>query len=168
MKKILLLTADLFDERELIYPYFRVQEAGFGADVAGEEAKAYKSKAGLSFEANKAFKDIKADDYAGLIIPGGFAPDKIRVNKDALNLVKAFNDQEKPIAMICHAGWVGISAGILEGVEATAVSMIKDDMINAGVTWKDEEVVVSKNIITSRTPDDLPAFMKAFLEAVEK
>lgn len=168
MKKILLLTADLFDERELIYPYYRVQEAGFEAEVAATEAKAYKSKAGMSFKADKAFKDISADDYAGLIIPGGFAPDKIRTDEDAINLVKAFHEADKPIAMICHAGWVGISAGILKDKKATSVKAISDDMKNAGANWVDEEVVVDGNLITSRTPADLPVFMEAFLKSLDQ
>lgn len=106
------------------------------------------------------------DDCEGLLIPGGFAPDRFRQSEEALQLVRDFNEQEKPIGMICHAGWTGISAGILEGVKATSTKAIKDDMVNAGVQWVDEAPVIDGNIITARNPGDLASYVKAYLTLV--
>ena len=167
MKKILIFTADVFDDREFIYPFYRVQEAGYEVDVAGPEKGKYKSKNGFENEANLAFSDAKTEDYDALIIPGGYAPDKIRTSEDALRLTKEFKDAGKPIAMICHAGWVGASANVIDGGKMTSTPTIKDDMINAGANWVDEEVVVDKGFITSRKPEDLPAFMQALLVALQ-
>ena len=163
-KKILSYVADLFDERELIYPAYRVKEEGYEIVFAGPTKGEFTGKEGVKQESDIAFKDVNVDDYEGLLIPGGFAPDKIRKEKEALEVVRKFHEQGKPIAMICHAGWVGISAKILDGVKATSTPTIKDDMINAGVNWVDEAPVVAKNIVTGRNPGDLHVYVKAFLE----
>lgn len=166
-KKFLSFIGDLYDEKEFIYPYYRLQEAGFQVDVAGTDTIAYNGKNGMAEKATIRFKDVNVDEYAGLVIPGGFAPDRMRQDKDALELVRRFNEQNKPIAMICHAGWVGISAGIMEDVTATATPAIKDDMVNAGVKWSDEPVV-DGNIITARNPGDLAVYVKMILDAIEE
>lgn len=166
-KKALMFIAPVFDEKELIYPYYRIQEAGYDVDVAGEEVKEYKGKTDFAFEANITYADAKEEDYDTLIIPGGYAPDKMRTDQDALKLVKAFHEAGKPIAMICHAGWVAASADVINGVKLTSTKAIKDDLVNAGAQWEDSEVVVDKGFITSRSPDDLPAFMKALLEVLD-
>jgi len=167
MKKALIFIGPLFDEKELVYPYYRFLEAGYQVDVAGAEAGEYKGKSGFAFPANLAFAQAQADDYAVLFIPGGYAPDKIRRDADALRLAREFHKAQKPVGMICHAGWVGVSAGLLKGVRLTSVNAIRDDLVNAGAEWVDEEVVVHGGFVTSRSPDDLPAFMKALLAQAE-
>lgn len=165
-KKILSYIADLYDERELIYPAYRVKEEGYEVVFAGPEKKTYKGKEGLTQDADISFDQINVDDYEGLLIPGGFAPDKMRVSKAALEAVRKFNEQEKPIAMICHAGWVGISAGIIDGKRVTSTLAIKDDMVNAGGKWVDEAPVIDGNIVTARNPGDLHVYVKAFLDLI--
>lgn len=166
-KKILSFIADLYDERELIYPAYRVKEEGYEIVFAGPKKDTFKGKEGVTQEADLAFADVNVDDYEGLLIPGGFAPDKIRKEEDALELVRKFDEQDKPIAMICHAGWVGISAKILDGVKATSTPTIKDDMVNAGANWVDDAPVVDGNIVTGRNPDDLHVYVKAFLDLLK-
>jgi protease I len=166
--KIAILIADLFNESELLYPYYRVQEAGYQAVLVGAEVQEYRSKLGLPMKADLAAADVRAEEFAGLVIPGGFAPDYLRRLAAILSLVKACNKAEKPIAAICHAGWVIISAGIVHGRNVTGTMAIKDDLINAGGIYHDQAVVIDRNLITSRKPDDLPSFMKAFLEALTK
>ncbi len=166
--KIAILIADLFNESELIYPYYRVQEAGYQAILVGAEVQEYRSKLGLPMKADLAAADVRAEEFAGLVIPGGFAPDSLRRSPAILSLVKACDKAQKPIAAICHAGWVIISAGIVHGRNVTGTMAIKDDLINAGGFYHDEAVVIDRNLITSRKPDDLPCFMKAFLKALTK
>ena len=167
-KKALMFIAPVVDEKELLYPYYRLQEAGYVVDVAGPKAQEYKGKTGLAFEAGLAFKEAREADYAALVIPGGYAPDKMRTDPDALKLVKAFHAAGKPIGMICHAGWVAASAGVIKGVRLTSTRAIKDDLVNAGAKWEDSEVVVDQGFVTSRSPADLPAFMLALLKELEK
>ncbi len=168
MKKALMFIGPIFDEFEFIYPYYRLQEAGYKVDVAGEKTGEYKGKTGLAARANITFKEAKEADYDTLVIPGGYAPDKVRREKEALDLVRAFHKSGKPIAMICHAGWVGASAGVMKGVRVTSSPGIKDDLTNAGAQWEDSEVVGDQGFVTSRAPDDLPAFMKALLNELGK
>ena len=164
MKKALIFVDALFDEKEFLYPYYRLQEAGYEVDVAAAKAEEYAGKTGLKAAANVTFKEAKEGDYAALVIPGGYAPDKVRRHEDALKLVRAFHKAKKPIGMICHAGWVAVSADVLKGVKLTSTTAIKDDLVNAGAKWVDQEVVVDSGFVTSRSPDDLPAFMKALLK----
>ncbi|HSK69154.1 MAG TPA: type 1 glutamine amidotransferase domain-containing protein [Candidatus Limnocylindria bacterium] len=167
MKKALVFIGPQFDDREFTYPYYRLREAGFEVDVAGAEAGEYKGKTEFKFKADIPFSEAREEDYAVLVIPGGYAPDKIRTEPRALDLVRAFKKAGKPIGMICHAGWVAASAGVLEGVRLTSTKAIKDDLVNAGAKWEDAEVVVDGGFVTSRNPDDLPAFMKALLGELE-
>lgn len=162
--KILVFLAAQFDEREFIYPYYRMLEAGYGVVVAGPKKETYKGKTTFEWPVDAAFSGVKEADFDALIIPGGFAPDKIRVEQGALQLVQAFKKAGKPIAMICHAGWVAASAGAIKGVKLTSTKAIKDDLVNAGAVWVDKEVVVDQGFITSRSPADLPAFTKALLK----
>ena len=166
--KIAILIADLFNDSELIYPYYRVQEAGYQAVLVGPEVGEYRSKIGLPMKSDLAATDVRPEDFAGLVIPGGYAPDYLRRSSAILSLVKAFDRDLKPIAAICHAGWVIISAGILDGRNVTGTMAIKDDLVNAGGIYHDEAVVIDRNLITSRKPEDLPSFMKAFLETLAK
>ena len=164
MKKIAILVADFFDDNELFYPYYRFQEAGYHVDLIGAEAGAsFKSKKGQTATSDLAARDVKTSDYEALMIPGGFSPDYMRRSKDIVTFAKAMNDAEKPIGAICHGAWLLISAADLKGKTLTCYHSIRVDVENAGATYVDQEVVVDGNLITSRTPKDLPVFMKTFL-----
>jgi protease I len=168
-KNVLVLAADLFEDMELLYPLYRLREEDVAVTVAGLDESPVTGKKGHGpLPVQTTVDGLAADDFDGLVIPGGFAPDKLRRSAAVLSLVRAFHDAEKPIAFICHAGWVPISAQILKGRRATSVGAIRDDMVNAGVDWADEATVVDGNLISARTPDDLGPWMKALLEALEK
>jgi len=160
-KKMIILVEDMYNEFEFWYPYYRLKEAGVEVVVAGSGGSDYTSKAGLSAKANADAKDLNTADFDGIVIPGGYAPDIMRRHASMVTLVKDSFDAGKIVAAICHAGWMLASAKILANRRVTSFFAIKDDLIHAGADWVDEEVVVDKNLITSRTPDDLPAFMKA-------
>lgn len=163
-KKFVVFVEDLYNEHEFWYPRYRLLEAGASVVVAGTEAgKEYRSKIGLGAKSEVAFADLKPGDFDGVIIPGGFAPDFMRRSEAARKFVKDMDGQGKLVAYICHAGWLPISAGVVKGRKVTSFMAIKDDMINAGGDWQDAPVVVDRNMITSRKPDDLPAFMKAVI-----
>ncbi|HOJ82533.1 MAG TPA: type 1 glutamine amidotransferase domain-containing protein [Acetomicrobium flavidum] len=164
-KRFILFVEDEYEDLELWYPKIRLIEEGAETVVAGpEKGKLYRGKHGYPCKSDVSFDEVNPDSFDGIVIPGGYAPDKIRRHKKALDIVKKLNDSNKIVAFICHAGWVPISAGILKGRKATSVGAIKDDMVNAGVNWIDEAVVVDGNLISSRTPDDLPQFCKAIIE----
>jgi protease I len=165
-KKLLILVDDLFEDLEYYYPKIRLAEAGYQVVVAGNEKITYHGKKGLAAEPNLTIDEIKEDDYVGVIIPGGFAPDRLRRYPKVLELLKNYDKEGKLIAFICHAGWVPISAGIMKGRKATSVSAIKDDMVNAGTIWTDESVVVDKNLVSSRVPGDLGDFCKAIINTL--
>lgn len=168
MKKIAILIENLFDERELIYPYYRMLEAGFEVHLIGPEKDAvYKSKVGLTEKSTHASNEVSAKDYEAVIIPGGFSPDYMRRTKATIDFVRDMDKADKPIASICHGGWMLASACDIKGKKVTSTASIKDDLINAGANYVDEEVVVDGNIITSRSPKDLPAFSKAILEKLK-
>lgn len=163
--KILIFVADHYEDLEVQYPKYRLIEAGAKVVIAGEKAKeTYKGKYGYPCKSDIAFDDVKVDDYIGLIIPGGYAPDKLRRFPKALEIIQKFNKAKKLIAFICHAGWVPISAKVLKGIKCTSFFAIKDDMENAGAKWVDEPVVVDKHFISSRNPDDLPVFCAAIID----
>ncbi|RVU55008.1 type 1 glutamine amidotransferase domain-containing protein [Anaerosphaera multitolerans] len=169
MKKIAILIENLFDERELIYPYFRLSEEGYEIHLVGSQKDtAYNSKSGLTETSTHASKDIAAKDYAAVVIPGGFSPDFMRRTKETVDFVKEMNKLQKPIAAICHGPWMVASAVDIKGKNITSFYSMKDDLVNAGANYVDEEVVIDGNIITSRSPDDLVPFVKAIIEAVEK
>lgn len=164
MQKILLLVDDLYEDLELWYPKIRLEEAGFQVVVAGPEAKkVYQGKHGYPCTSDIKFQDIDTKEVAGVVIPGGYAPDRIRRHEEALEAVSACDKGKKLVAFICHGGWVACSAKILKGRKVTSFSAIRVDMENAGAHWADAEVVVDHNMISSRKPADLPAFMKAIL-----
>jgi protease I len=163
--KVGILIEELFDEREFIYPYYRVQESGLEPLVIGPESRAYKAKSGWMARADVAAHEVKAAELAGLVIPGGYAPDRLRRSADVLELVRTIDEAGKPLAAICHAGWVLISAGVIKG-RLTGYHSIKDDLTNAGADYVDEPLVVSGHLITSRGPADLPVWVRAFVEAV--
>jgi len=164
--KILALIAPLFEEMELLYPVYRLREAKHTVHIVGEKTKtAYKGKNGYLVTSDLSFDEVKSTDYAGVVIPGGFAPDKLRRIPAVLSCVKEMDEAQKPIGFICHGGWVPISAKILKGKRATGTTAIKDDLENAGAIWEDTPIVIDGHLISSRTPHDLPDFGRALVEA---
>lgn len=167
-KRIVVLVDTLYQELEVWYPYYRLKEAGAEVLLIGPDAGAtYNSKVGYPAKAEGSFKDLKASDYDGVIVPGGYAPDHMRRHVSALQFVADMNAQGKLVAAICHGGWLLCSAyGMLKGRRATSFFSIKDDLVNAGANWEDAEVVVDRNLVTSRKPDDLPAFCRASIQVL--
>ncbi|GAA0311910.1 protease I [Gracilibacillus halotolerans] len=164
-KKVIALVDEEFEDLELWYPVLRLREEGTQVDLVGEEkGKTYIGKYGVPATSDFAFNDINIDDYDGILVPGGWAPDKLRRYPEVLDMVRTMDEQQKPIGQICHAGWVLISAGILRGKKVTSTPGIKDDMTNAGSLWFDEAVVTDGHIISSRRPPDLPPYVKAFAD----
>lgn len=167
MKKIGILLENQFDEQELIYPYHRLREDYEVILIGSKKDTEYISKSGVKFVSTHASSEVDAEELAGLVIPGGFSPDFMRRTEATVELVRRLDELKRPIAAICHGGWMLASATNLKGRDVTSFYSIKDDLINAGGNWIDAEVVVSDHIITSRTPKDLPIFMKTFIEAVK-
>lgn len=165
--RVAVLVEEVYEDLELWYPTLRLREAGAEVKIVGPRAgDQYRSKHGYPATADLGMDDAHADDFDALVIPGGYAPDRMRRHSAMLNFVRAMHEAGKPIAFICHAGWVPISAGIVRGRAVTSVSAIKDDLINAGARWVDQEVVVDGNLISSRTPPDLPAFCRRLIEVL--
>ncbi|ABY92667.1 type 1 glutamine amidotransferase domain-containing protein [Thermoanaerobacter sp. CM-CNRG TB177] len=168
MKKIAILIENMYEEPELLYPYYRLKEEGYEVHLIGpEKDKVYTGKHGYPMKSTHASKDVKAEDYDAVIIPGGYSPDHMRRCNDTINFVKEMDKLQKTIAAICHGPWIMASACNLKGKKVTSFFSIKDDLINAGAQYVDEEVVVDGNLITSRTPNDLVAFVKAIIETVK-
>jgi protease I len=167
--KIALMVDDLYQTLELWYPYYRFKEEGYQVDlVAGEKNKEYHSKEGYPCVSTVSVREAKVDDYDCLVIPGGFAPDMMRRDEHVLRFVNAVVDRGKIIASICHGASVLCSTRILKGKKATGYIAIKDDITNAGATYVDSECVVDGKLITSRVPDDLPAFCSAVIKELAK
>jgi protease I len=166
-KRVLIFAANYYEELELWYPKIRLEEEGAATVVAGVGEQVYHGKRGsYPVTVDAQVEDVRAADFHGLVIPGGYAPDILRRHARVLSLTREIFTAGKPVAFICHAGWVPISAGIVKGRRGTSVGAIRDDLINAGMHWEDAEVVVDGNLISSRTPADLPAFMKALIAAL--
>lgn len=166
--KVAIFVEELYNEHEFWYPYYRMQEAGYEAVVVGTgRQEVFYSKFGMPVKPDVTADRVQTDDLVAVIIPGGFAPDKMRINQDMLRIVREALATGKVVGAICHAGWVLVSAGVLKGRRATACPMIKDDLVNAGATYLDQEVVVDGNLITSRLPADLPAFCREILKKLE-
>ena len=167
-RKVLILAGPLYEDLELWYPKLRLEEEGVATTVAGVGEKTYQGKRGYPVTVDTQADAVRAADYDALVIPGGFAPDQLRRHESVLRITRDMAGAGKPIAFICHAGWVPISARILKGRRATSVRAIKDDMENAGATWEDAPVVVDGNLISSRTPADLPQFCAALIAALRE
>ncbi len=166
-KKILALISEDFEDLELTYPVLRLREEGCEVVVVGEKAgHEYHGKYGVPYKSDLSFYDVDAGDYDGLLVPGGWAPDKLRRFPEVLSIVRDMDAAGKPIGEICHAGWVLISADILKGKKVTSTPGIKDDMTNAGAEWFDEACVVDGHIISARRPPDLPEYMKAYIRVL--
>ena len=163
-KSLLTFVEDLYEDLELWYPKLRLEEAGYATRIAAPEIKTYKGKHGYPAKADLLMNDARSQDFCGLLIPGGFMPDKLRRELKVLSLTREFFEQGKLVAFICHGGWIPISAKILKGKRATGSLGIKDDLENAGAIWVNESVVVDGNLISSRTPVDLAAFARAMVD----
>jgi len=165
--RVALLAENEYEDLELHYPLLRLREAGAEVVVVGTSVATFLSKHGYPVKADVTGDEVSADQFAGVVVPGGFAPDRLRRYPSILKLVRESHQQGKVVAAICHAGWVLASAGILKGKRVTSTPGIKDDMINAGATWLDQEVVVDGQMVTSRRPDDLPAFCREIIALLE-
>lgn len=166
-KKVIQLVEHEFEDLELWYPVLRLREEGADVQIVGPQAgETYTGKYGVPIQSDLAFADVDAADYDAILVPGGWSPDKLRRYPDVLRLVKDMDAAKKPIGQICHAGWVLISAKILNGVKVTSTPGIRDDMENAGAIWLDVPVVIDGHIISSRRPPDLPPYAKALADAL--
>lgn len=164
-KKILMFVDDQYEDLELWYPKIRLEEEGYEVIIAGvTKGKIYTGKHGYPCEAEASLDEIKAEDFDGLVIPGGFAPDKLRRIPKVLQLTNRIHKEGKLVAHICHAGWIPISARIIKGFKCTSTPGIKDDLINAGAIWVNEPVVIDRNMISSRGPKDLHLFCKEIIK----
>jgi protease I len=156
---------DVYEDLELWYPKLRLMEAGAKVVVAGPEGgRVYRGKNGYPCRADTSLDELSAAEFDGLVIPGGFAPDRLRRLPKVLSLTRDIHGAGKLVAHICHAGWIPISAGIIRGYRCTSTPGIKDDLINAGATWVDEPVVIDRMMVSSRRPEDLPFFCRAIIE----
>jgi protease I len=163
------LVEQMYQEMEVWYPVYRLREAGCKVTLVGPEAgQTYPSKLGYPVKSDKAARDVSADDFDVLVIPGGYAPDHMRRCEPMVRLASTMAEQGKLVAAICHGPWVLCSTQALKGRRATCFFSIKDDVVNAGARYVDAEVVRDGNLITSRKPDDLPAFLRTILEAVHE
>jgi protease I len=168
-KKVAIMLAEQYQVLEVWYPYYRLREAGIDCDfIAAEVNKDYPSKEGYPCRSTVAAKNAKSADYDCMIVPGGFAPDFMRRSSDMIKFAKDMVNEGKIIASICHGVWLLCSTKILKGKTATCFMAVRDDIINAGANYVDEECIVDGNLITARKPDDLPAFCKAILKALGK
>lgn len=172
-KRVAILATNGFEESELASPKEAMEKEGFKVDIVSPESGTIKSwnKGNWSkeYKVDKTLSQVSSDDYNALVLPGGVInPDHLRTNKEALSFVKDFFEQKKPVAAICHGPWTLISAGVVEGRTMTSYHSIKDDLINAGANWVDKEVVVDEGFVTSRNPNDLPAFNSKLIEEVKE
>ncbi len=166
-KRVLVLAADYFEESELLFTVYRLKEEDADVVVAGVTNASIKGKNGMAaFPVDASVDDITPSTFDAVVITGGFAPDLLRRSARVLDVVREMNAAGKVVATVCHGGWVPISAGIVSGRKATSVSAIKDDMVNAGVSFIDEPVVVDGNLITSRVPADMGPWLKAVIAAL--
>jgi protease I len=168
-KRLLMFVEDIYEDLELWYPKLRMIEAGAQVIVAGPEAgKKYAGKHGYPCDSDAAIRDMEGAGFQGVIIPGGFSPDKLRRDPRVLALVRHFAESEQLVAAICHGGWIPISADVYKGVKVTGSPGIKDDLVNAGAIWSDAPVVIDRHFVSSRKPDDLPDFCEAILDVLQQ
>jgi len=169
MKKLLILTDNDFEDLELMYPYYRFKEAGYQVVVVGPKAKeTYKGEYGIDIKSDLAPKEVNIDEYEGVIVPGGRAPDGMRLNKSLVQLVKDASRKRKVVAAICHGVQLLIEADVVKGKRMTCYMSVATDLKNAGGIYADKSVVVDGNFVTSRFPEDLPNFCCEILRVLEK
>ena len=165
--RFLIFVGDDYEDLELWYPKLRMAEAGAHVTVAGPNSETvYRGKNGYPCRSDVSIALTESDDFHGVVIPGGFMPDKLRRDEKVKSLVREFAESGKLVAAICHGGWIPISAGVYRGVRVTGSPGIKDDLINAGAIWEDAPVVVDRHFVSSRKPDDLPEFCRAIIEVM--
>ncbi|MFZ0391185.1 MAG: type 1 glutamine amidotransferase domain-containing protein [Calditrichia bacterium] len=167
-QKIAIFIENFFEDSELLYPYYRMKEAGAEVCLVGPKVESYRGKHGVIMKADLSVHGVKTDEFNALIIPGGYSPDHMRRVPAMVEFVRKMYDDGKPVAAICHAPWMLASAGLLKGKNVTSFFSIKDDLKNAGAEWIDQRVVKDGNIITSRGPDDLPAFCQEIIKTLQK
>lgn len=165
--KALIISADNFEDTEFLFPYFRLIEEGVEVDISSIESGRIKGKHGYEVEISKTMNEVNPDDYDILILPGGKAPEVIRKEKKAIEIVKHFFEKNKPVSAICHGPQILISAGVLEGRHATCYKSVAEELRDAGAIYEDKEVIVDKNLVTSRQPSDLPAFLRETMKVVK-
>ncbi|HVX59797.1 MAG TPA: type 1 glutamine amidotransferase domain-containing protein [Pirellulales bacterium] len=166
-KRVLMFVDDVYEDLELWYPKLRLIEGGAHVTVAGPEAeRMYAGKHSYPCRSDAAIRDMEATDFHGVVIPGGFMPDKLRRDPKVLELTRQFAEAGKLVAAICHGGWIPISAGVYRGVKVTGSFGIKDDLVNAGAIWEDAAAVVDRHFVSSRKPDDLPEFCLALFRVL--
>jgi deglycase len=166
-RRILTFVGDIYEDLELWYPKLRLIEAGAEVVVVGEKARhKYEGKNGYPCVSDAPIAEMNSADFAGVVVPGGFMPDKLRRDSKVLSLVREFAAAGKLVAAICHGGWIPISAGVYRGVRVTGSPGIKDDLVNAGAIWEDSPVVIDRHFVSSRKPDDLPAFCRGILQVL--
>lgn len=163
-KRICLLVEDMFEDLELFYPLHRLAEEGAEVVVTGTGKERYSGKNGLGIAPDANADAVAGEEFDAVVIPGGYAPDKLRTNRYVLAIVRKANDAGKPVAAICHAAWVAISAGIVNDRHMTCFWSLKDDVINAGGLYADKPVVVDGNLITARHPPDLGVFCRTLID----
>lgn len=169
MKKILTIVSKDYDDLEFHYPLLRLEEAGYQVVIAGEfKEQSVKGKFGLSTKTHISFDEVKIEEYEGILIPGGWAPDYLRRFDTVLEFVKYMDKHKKLIGIICHAGWVLSSADILKDRTVTSTPGIKHDLMHAGANWVDTAAMIDGNIVSGRRPPDLPAYMPLVIEVLKK
>ncbi len=166
-KKILAFVDENYEDLELLYPVIRLREAGYEVVIAGDEAgRTYNGKHGYPVKSDADFKKINPDEFNGLIVPGGGAPDRLRRHREVSAILKNLDKRGMTIATICHAGHVLVTADLLKGRKVTSFYSIRPEMEFAGAEWSDSSVVVDRNFVSSRTPDDLPDFMREVIKNI--
>ncbi len=167
-KRVLILLEEMVEDSEFLYPYLRLKEEGFDVRSAAPEKKTYRGKGGMSFSPDWTFADILVEEFDALVIPGGYAPDRWRRDKDLVDFVKKHHDRGKLIASICHGPWLLISAGIVRDRRVTAFHAIKDDLLNAGANYQGNDMEEDGNILTSTTPKTMLPMMKRLVERLHE
>jgi protease I len=162
--KALMISADNFEDSELLVPYYRLKEENIEVVVASMNRGTITGKHGYEVPVDKTLDEVNSDDFAILVLPGGAAPAEVRKEPKALEITRAFFVLNKPVAAICHGPQILISAGLMKGRRATCYKSVADELKEAGVLYEDQEVVVDSNLVTSRQPGDLPAFMREIMK----
>lgn len=166
-RRVAILAEDTYEDPELWYPYYRLQEAGAEVKVVGSGRKEiFESKHGYPVKADLSIHEVRPEEFDAVVIPGGYSPDQMRRERAMVEFVRGIHDAGKPVGAICHAGWMLASAGVLKGRRATGFFSIRDDMVAAGADYLNQSVVVDGNLITSRFPGDLPDFLRALIGAM--